>query len=176
MPHRQTPRAANTPQLLQHSPLIGTIAVRTPRAFSRGMTTAGSFHDLKVWRDAMTLVEDVYRVTSRFPSQERFGLTAQLRRAAVSIPSNIGEGKRRKRQRAFLHHLDIAPGSQGEVEVQLEIARRLGFIGQGDYTRVLDRVAEVGRMLNGLIESLQLWTWMDSVINGPHPCPTGAGY
>ena len=104
----------------------------------------------------MTLVEDVYRVTSQFPAQERFGLTAQLRRAAVSIPSNIGEGKRRKRQRAFLYHLDIALGSQGEVEVQLEIARRLGFIGQDDYRCVLDRVAEVGRMLNGLIESLQL--------------------
>ena len=70
----------------------------------------------------MTLVEDVYRVTSQFPAQERFGLTAQLRRAAVSIPSTIGEGKRRKRRRAFLHHLDIALGSQGEVEVQLEIA------------------------------------------------------
>ena len=58
-------------------------------------------------------------------------------------------------RRAFLYHLDIALGSQGEVEVQLEIAGRLGFIGQDDYTRVLDRVAEVGRMLNGLIESLQ---------------------
>lgn len=120
------------------------------------MTNGGSFHDLKVWRDAMTLVEDVYRVTSQFPAQERFGLTAQLRRAAVSIPSNIGEGKRRKRQRAFLYHLDIALGSQGEVEVQLDIARQLGFIGQDDYKRVLDRVAEVGGMLNGLIESLQL--------------------
>jgi len=119
------------------------------------MTKAGSFHDLKVWRDAMMLVEDVYRVTSQFPVHERFGLTAQIRRAAVSIPSNIGEGKRRKRHRAFLHHLDIALGSQGEVEVQLEIARRLGFLGPDDYERVLDRVAEVGRMLNGLIESLQ---------------------
>jgi four helix bundle protein len=119
------------------------------------MTKAGSFHDLKVWCDAMMLVEDLYRVTSNFPVQERFGLTAQIRRAAVSIPSNIGEGKRRKKQRAFLHHLDIALGSQGEVEVQLEIARRLGFVGPDDYKRVQDRVAEVGRMLNGLIESLQ---------------------
>jgi len=103
----------------------------------------------------MSLVEDVYRVTSGFPTDERFGLTAQIRRATVSIASNIGEGKRRKRQRAFLHHLDIALGSQGEVEVQLEIARRLAFIGQDDYERVLDRVGQVGRMLNGLIESSQ---------------------
>jgi len=119
------------------------------------VTNVGSFRDLKVWRDAMSLVEDVYRVTSGFPTDERFGLTAQIRRATVSIASNIGEGKRRKRQRAFLHHLDIALGSQGEVEVQLEIARRLAFIGQDDYERVLDRVGQVGRMLNGLIESLQ---------------------
>ena len=76
----------------------------------------------------MTLVEDVYRVTSSSPSQERFGLTAQLRRAAVSVPSNIGEGKRRKRHRAFLYHLEVALGSQGEIEVQLEIARRLEFV------------------------------------------------
>ena len=103
----------------------------------------------------MTLVEDVYKVTSRFPSDERFGLTAQLRRATVSIPSNIGEDKRRKRQRAYLHHLDIALGSQGEVEVQIEIAYRLGFLPKAEFTRVLRRVEEIGRMLNGLIESLQ---------------------
>ncbi|MBI2189362.1 MAG: four helix bundle protein [Acidobacteria bacterium] len=68
----------------------------------------------------------------------------------------MGEGKRRKRQRAFLHHLDIALGSQGELEVQLEIAQRLGFATQKDVEPVANRAAEVGRMLNGLIESLQL--------------------
>jgi four helix bundle protein len=119
------------------------------------MNNNSSFRDLKVWRDAMTLVEDVYRVSARFPAIERFGLTSQIRRAAVSIPSNIGEGKRRKRQRAFLHHLDIALGSQGELEVQLELARRLGFTATKDVERVMNRAAEVGRMLNGLIESLQ---------------------
>jgi four helix bundle protein len=96
------------------------------------MTSSSSFRDLKVWRDAMTLVEEVYSVSGRFPRTERFGLTSQIRRAAVSIPSNIGEGKRRKRQRAFLHHLDIALGSQGELEVQLEIAQRLGFVARKD--------------------------------------------
>ena len=72
----------------------------TPHALTRRMTNNSSFRDLKVWRDAMTLVEDIYKLSKRFPADERFGLTAQLRRAAVSIPSNIGEGKRRKRQRA----------------------------------------------------------------------------
>jgi four helix bundle protein len=119
------------------------------------MPNTSSFRDLKVWRDAMTLVEEVYRATLRFPEDERFGLTAQIRRASVSIPSNIGEGKRRKRVRAFLHHLDVALGSQGEVEVQLELAKRLGFMAPGDFTRLIARTEEVGRMLNGLIASLQ---------------------
>ena len=119
------------------------------------MKNSSSFRDLKVWREAMTLVEDVYRISKQFPPDERFGLTAQLRRAAVSIPSNIGEGKRRKRERAFLHHLDIALGSQGEVDVQLELALRLGFLTAHQYDAMVKRVDEVGRMLNGLIASIQ---------------------
>jgi four helix bundle protein len=84
------------------------------------MPATNSFRDLEVWQEAMSLVEDVYRLSRNFPADERFGLTAQLRRAAISIPSNIGEGGRRKRRKAHLHHLDIALGSQGEVDVQLE--------------------------------------------------------
>ncbi len=102
----------------------------------------------------MTLVEEIYNVTRMFPAHERFGLTAQLRRAAVSVPSNIGEGKRRKRQRAFVHHLDIALGSQGEIEVQLEIAKRVGFLVEHDYKRLQAHVESIGRMLNGLISSM----------------------
>jgi four helix bundle protein len=103
----------------------------------------------------MLLVEDVYRLSRAFPSDERFGLTAQLRRAAVSIPSNIGEGARRKRRKAYLHHLDVALGSQGEVDVQLEIARRLSYLSASDHRKIVERVDRVGRMLNGLIASLQ---------------------
>jgi four helix bundle protein len=119
------------------------------------MAQTGSFRDLKVWRHAMVLVEDVYRVTARFPTEERFALSAQIRRAAASIPSNIGEGRRRKRQRAYLYYLDIALGSQGEVEMQLEIAHRLGFLPQEDYDRLAGQAAAIGKMLNGLIESMQ---------------------
>jgi four helix bundle protein len=114
-----------------------------------------SFRDLKVWRDAMDLVVDIYAVTKTFPADERFGLTAQLRRAAVSVPSNIGEGKRRRRPRARAHHLDIALGSQGEIEVQLEIAHRIGFLSRSDYERMTAQTAEVGRMLNGLIDTVE---------------------
>jgi four helix bundle protein len=119
------------------------------------MVATTSFRHLDVWKEAMTLVEEIYRVSSRFPSSERFGLTAQLRRATVSVPSNIGEGARRKRRKAFLLHLDIALGSQAEVDVQLEMARRLGFCDAADYDRIRERVDRVGRMLNGLIEALQ---------------------
>jgi four helix bundle protein len=98
----------------------------------------------------MTLVEDVYSVTRAFPSDERFGLTSQLRRAAVSIASNIGEGKRRRRDRTFAYFLDVALGSQGELEVQLEIAHRLRYCSAEDYDRLAERTASVGRMLSGL--------------------------
>ena len=114
-----------------------------------------SFRDLDVWREAMFLVEDVYAASRRFPADERFGLTAQLRRAAISIPSNIGEGSRRKRRKAFRHHLDIALGSQGEVDVQIELALRPGFLEAPEHAAIQDRVSRIGRMLNGLISSIR---------------------
>src|SRR5262245_24169486 len=119
------------------------------------MPSQSSFRDLRVWHESMQLVEDVYRLTRRFPAEERFGLTSQVRRATVSIAANIGEGWRRKRRKAYINHLDIALGSQGEVDVQLEIARRLGYLKDDEQHTVAERVANVGRMLNGLIESLQ---------------------
>jgi len=126
------------------------------RLMSReSMPQEGSFRGLRVWRESMLLVEDIYRLSRRFPADERFGLTSQIRRAAISIPSNIGEGGRRKRRKAHLHHLDIALGSQGEVDVQLELARRLTYIGPAEYEKVAGRIDDVGKMLYGLIESLQ---------------------
>jgi len=120
-----------------------------------------SFRGLKVWQRSMTLVEEIYSATSSFPRHEQFGLTSQIRRASVSIPSNIAEGKRRKRQLVYLNHLDVALGSQGEVEVQLEIAKRVGFLASHDYDRIQAIVEEVGRMLNGLIASVQPSTASD---------------
>jgi four helix bundle protein len=119
------------------------------------MTADNSFRDLNVWQEAMTLVEEIYSVSTLFPADERFGLTAQLRRAAVSVPSNIAEGARRKRLKPNLHHLDIALGSQGEIDVQLEIAVRLEYCRREDCVRLRSRVDRIGRMLNGLITSLQ---------------------
>lgn len=103
----------------------------------------------------MTLIEEIYRITVAFPRCEQFGLTSQIRRASVSIASNIAEGKRRKRQAVFLNHLDIALGSQAEVDVQLEIAARVGFLPASDYARLQALVVEIGKMLNGLIASMR---------------------
>lgn len=119
------------------------------------MPHSKAFRDLKVWQRSMDLVERIYEVSTAFPKDERFGLTSQIRRAAVSVPSNIGEGSRRKKRKAFLNHLDIALGSQAEVEVQLEIAQRLRFLKMADYKQTQSTVEEIGRMLNGLIVSLE---------------------
>ncbi len=114
-----------------------------------------SFRDLLVWQEAMRLVEEVYRLSGEFPKEEQFGLTSQMRRAAVSIPSNIAEGARRRQLGAFLYHLRIALGSQAEIEVQLEIAMRLKLCSPENAGPLAQRNASIGRMLNGLITSVR---------------------
>ena len=89
-----------------------------------------SYQDLETWQQAMSLVVEVYRVTKLFPKEELFGLTSQLRRAAVSIPSNIAEGQGRTSTKEFLHHLSIAYGSLCEAETQILIAKKLDYLGQ----------------------------------------------
>jgi four helix bundle protein len=102
---------------------------------------ARSHRDLPVWQQAMSLVECVYRLTETFSSEERFGLTTQLRRAAVSIPSNIAEGAGRSSTGELGHYLGIALGSAAEVETQLELAIRLGFVNDtDDATHLLENV------------------------------------
>ena len=103
----------------------------------------------------MNLVGEVYRLCAVFPREERFGLSAQLKRAAVSIPSNIAEGARRRRRRPFVLHLEVALGSQAELEVQLELAAQLGFVNEADYTAIQERADHGGRMLNRLIDRLR---------------------
>jgi len=112
------------------------------------------YKDLRVWELAMDLAEDVYRVTQGFPPEERYGLTSQMRRCAVSAPSNIAEGHGRG-GRDFCRFIDIAYGSLSELETQLELARRLKYVSDTDAQRLLDQIAEVGKMLNGLKNSLK---------------------
>ena len=113
-----------------------------------------NYRDLVVWQKAMDLVEMVYKVTASFPKQELFGLTAQLRKAAVSIPSNIAEGQGRQSDREFHHFLRISHGSLREVETQILIATRLAYMSEQSKSSLLERSAEIGRLTNGLLSTL----------------------
>lgn len=113
------------------------------------------FHDyekLIVWQKAMDLVVVIYRITKGFPKEEQFGLTSQIRRATISIPSNIAEGCRRNTQKDFSRFLIIALGSASEADTQLKLAKRLGLIGDADYNEADVLLHEILRMLNKLIE------------------------
>ena len=113
-----------------------------------------SYKDLLVWKKSMAVVELVYHVSQKFPSDERFGLVSQMRRAAVSVPSNIAEGRKRSTRRDFRQFIILAYGSASELETQLEIALRLRFISDPDYFIVSKNLVSVLKMLNRLISAL----------------------
>jgi four helix bundle protein len=112
------------------------------------------YSELIAWQKAMDLVVGVYGASEEFPSRERFGLTNLLRRSAVSMPSNIAEGQGRHATRDFLRYLSIAYGSLQELETQLVIARRLSYLKEEHGPTLFDLTAEVGRLINGLMNSL----------------------
>jgi len=112
------------------------------------------YRDLVAWQKAMDLVERVYLATNEFPREERYGLTSQIRRAAVSVPSNIAEGQgRRSTDDELIRFLQISLGSLCELETQLELAVRLKFLAKQDLVTIRTSSDEVGRLLNGLIRS-----------------------
>jgi four helix bundle protein len=113
-----------------------------------------SYRDLVAWQKAMDLVTATYRAPAGFPKDELFGLTSQLRRAAVSIPSNIAEGQGRLSEKEFRYFLGQARGSLMEVETQLQIAENLGYLQKEQTRSLLQSCAEVGRILNGLLASV----------------------
>ena len=113
-----------------------------------------SFRDLRVWHASMELVEKIYQLTRAFPKEETYGLTSQLQRAAVSIPSNIAEGHTREHLREYLHHLSVAQASLAEVVTQLEIAARLRYIAAEDLRPILEATSAVGKQLYALRNSL----------------------
>jgi four helix bundle protein len=123
-----------------------------------GVTNSGTitdYRDLDVWKEAMTLTVDIYEATRLFPREEMFGLTAQMRRAASSIPANIAEGFGRQQTRSFIQFLRIAQGSLKELETHIEISARVTLVTgeQADPLRV--RCDRIGRMLTGLVRSLE---------------------
>ena len=107
--------------------------------------------DLEVWKKSISLVTQIYSSTQSFPKEEIYGLTNQIRRAAVSVPSNISEGAARQTNKEFIQFLYIALGSNSELETQLLIAHNLNFISNNDYENCNQQVDEIGKMLSGLI-------------------------
>ena len=114
-----------------------------------------NYKELKVWQKSYQLCVEIYATTKRFPNDERYGLTSQIRRAAVSVPSNIAEGYGRKTIPEYLRSLYIAYGSNCELETQILLSGDLGYIKEKDTKDLLGKLGEVERMLKALIKSLE---------------------
>ncbi len=119
------------------------------------MAAIQSHRDLEVWRSSMDLVVKCYEITRLFPKSETYGLSSQLQRAAVSVPTNVAEGNGRNSTREYIHHLSIAYGSLMELETHLQIAHRLGYATDEAVNELLHESGRIGRMLNGLQSSLE---------------------
>ena len=115
----------------------------------------GDHRDLIVWQKAMNLAVAVYRATAAFPRTEAFGLTAQLRKAAASVPSNLAEGSARRTSADFLSFLHIARGSQAEVDTQIRLAMSLGYLPNRSAEELLAQTEEVGRLLTAVIHGIR---------------------
>lgn len=113
-----------------------------------------SYRDLQVWQGAMDTVVSIYRSTDTFPKSEMYGLTSQIRRSAVSIPSNIAEGHSRP-SKDYARFLSIARGSLNELETPLELARRIGYLPENEFTKLTQELSIIGRQLNALLRSIK---------------------
>ncbi|HJZ99765.1 MAG TPA: four helix bundle protein [Candidatus Solibacter sp.] len=118
------------------------------------MAKISHFRELRVWQRGMELVVEVYRVSANFPQRETYSLTSQIRRAAVSVPSNIAEGHTRESTKEYLNHLSIAQASLAEVEAQLEIAKRLEYLRPEPTEVLLKRAVELGKQVYALRDAL----------------------
>ena len=110
---------------------------------------------LLVWKKSIELVILIYRITGTYPKSEQFGLTSQMRRAAVSVPSNLAEGAARKGKKEFKQFLNIAQGSISELDTQMEVSHRLDYITKEDYANLLQKLTEISKMLYGLAKTLE---------------------
>jgi four helix bundle protein len=117
--------------------------------------TLKTHKDLVVWQDSRKLVSVIYELTSKFPQEEVYSLTAQIRRASISIPSNLAEGAARDSNKEYIHFLFIALGSVAELDTQLIIAKDLNFISNEDFDTISEQLDKIGKMLSGLIKYRQ---------------------
>ena len=118
-------------------------------------TRVSSFKDLEIWQRSIGLVEEIYRITKSFPQEETYGLSSQLRRAAISIPSNIAEGFARASEKEYKQFLYVSLGSCAEVSTQITIADRLGYLKQEKADVLSDEVEQISKMTMGLIKKLK---------------------
>jgi four helix bundle protein len=114
-----------------------------------------SYRDLTVWQRSKAFAVEIYRVTKSFPREERYSLTDQIRRAAVSVPSNIAEGHIRQSDKVFANHLDVALGSSAELDTQLEIALDVGYLKPEIYKTLVAELQEIMKMLRGLLKAVK---------------------
>jgi four helix bundle protein len=117
--------------------------------------TIWSFKDLIVWQRSMDLAVRIYKITQKLPASEQFGLTSQLRRAAVSIPSNIAEGYGRQSTGNYRQFLSISRGSLMEIETQINICERLKYLAQSDTENIFKEITEISKMLTSLISKIK---------------------
>jgi len=134
--------------------VLGGVKGSRIQGFEGGSKMLKNYKELKVWQRAYQLCLEIYRATRAFPKEERYGLTSQIRRAAVSVPSNIAEGYGRKTTGEYIQALYIAYGSNCELETQMLLSGDLGFINGDDLEKLRMGVGDVERMLKGLIKSL----------------------
>jgi four helix bundle protein len=114
-----------------------------------------TFENLDAWRESMKLVRDVYTLTKKFPQEEKFGLTSQIQRAVVSIPSNIAEGHGRYSKAEFANFVSIAHGSLNEVRTQIRIAQMLNYISETEANDIVAKCITIGKIIGGLMKSLK---------------------
>jgi four helix bundle protein len=112
--------------------------------------------NLDLWKNSMVLAKLICKITSGFPSFEQFGLVSQMRRAGVSIPSNIAEGAARSGKREFLQFINVAQGSASELDTQVELAKELGFMNQRGYDEIISKITVISKQLLGLAKTIKL--------------------
>ena len=111
--------------------------------------------NLEAWKSSMKLVEEIYKMTGSYPNEEKFGLVSQMRRAAVSIPSNIAEGASDRTNSQFINYLSTAIGSLAELDTQIEISKNLGFIDENSFESISDLISKTKALVYGLRKSLK---------------------
>ena len=119
-----------------------------------GVSSMRPHQKLEAWSRAIELVTDIYKSTEDFPKEERYGLTGQIRRAAVSILANLAEGAGRRSQKEFAHFLSNSQGSASELETELIIAHRLGYLDERTFARLIEQLERIGRLITGLVHHI----------------------